>query len=738
MTRAFTEPVDATSDRVIGPGVTIPELIKIYYPSAVPTGFVGKFGFLERDNKQRTYQPAVEDGFVFKGASSLKEFSDHAKHLIDVLNKQWTDLGFSLKHDDDRQIDIINSEEAFDALDSSHPLHQTLKNNLNAVYFIIANSDIMKKACIVRTVNAGWWCVSYRGKKSVDRNFFATSLAAHKRAFRDIITSAKGKHLYHKNWASASDPLDTNPGYPFFNATVDKDGNPVTRIQTIELFRNLQRANGFDWEKLIADVDVRAGKYGMEGFPFCVAALRRQQPGRKWQHQFNVTPSGMRTAFDEKGVNSQRVAWMVPYTYNLLLTPFQIAMKTIRMILPGLYHDGPSKLHRMSILRSQFKKGRLWLAEADYSNYDRFIPIDIMEEIIASIAQLTPNPAYWTEAAMYLHTDANLVWPDFTSLETGNGWLFKPGELGLMSGVKATSEAGTLVNSVVNGEVLARTYGWDEQRLYDYLTQYISSPTGTKTEYYYVQSDDTELIASDPANLKKQATLFRDAVKAAGLKGEVEIADRFLMRHMQAGCDRPVPARVWQNTLSNESSPPSEIIFLAGLASRTDGLLGIKTVDPFETGSLQAVSVQEAEFTTEMLKSLLHFVSTSAHKSESAVNLLSSFVKAGDYMCKELSGLTRTALPGHSLPLNNFRQNVARQLAREQQEMLKKLAESGSVAAWIYSLYKDRNIPSSSLMLDQLLELAPGLDSTIKAVMAKEEAFFKYASDTLGVKPLPL
>lgn len=731
----FSEPVSATANMTLGPGLTIPDLIKRYYPGTVPMGFSGKLAFLDRDNKERTYDPAKEDGIVFKNLSSINEFSTSALSLIKLLCQMWTDMGYSLKRDDLRQIDLPDSSEVWKLLaQPSSPDGKKVIANMKSIQFILGNVDIMKKAAIVRTVNAGWWAVSYKAKASVDKDFFSMSLNAHRRAIATIVASPKFKNTYEKLWQDAGDPLDTNPGYPFFTAQIDKDGNPVTRIKTVELLKGVGQASLAKWSDAVVKIDNQAGRFGMQGFPLCVAPLRRQQPGYKPQHQFNITPSGMTTAFDEYGVNSQRVAWMVPYIYNVMLTPFQIMLKGVRSILPGLYHDGESKLKRTAILQQAAASKSLFMAEADYSNYDRFIPIDIMEEIIKMFSDLTDSPSYWHEAAMYLHRDANLVWPDFSSVSEGNGWLFKPGDLGLMSGVKATSEAGTLVNSVINAEVLARTYKWDENRLVDYLTQYLDSSSGSKFEYYYVQSDDTELIAKDPISLFKQGEFFTLAVTKAGLKGSVELADRFLMRHTYAGDDRPVPSRVWQNTLSNESPPENEIIFLAGLASRTDGMLGMKTVDPFQTGSLQSVTATEALYTIEVIKNLKQFLSTAATPSKTGILILDTFLKDYDRIVAAYKNDPQSLITPNktiALKLNELRKEVSVMLANF--EMSKNITLNDS---WLYQLFKDRNIPSSQLIVDQLTAMNASLGHKISEFAAKEHAFFIYSANTVGIRKL--
>jgi hypothetical protein len=519
---------------------------------------------------------------------------------------------------------------------------------------------------------------------------------------------------------------------------MDKDGNPVTRIRTVELFKDIGRKFS-DWSKLLEEVNLRAGRFGLDGHPFAIAPIRRLQPGYKWQHQFSLTPSGLITAFDERGVNSQRVAHMVPYIYNVLTTPMANLLKTARMLLPGAYHDGPAKTRRHARLNNMSKQGKLFLAEADYSNFDRFIAVDMVREIISMFTDLVPSKDYWTRAMMYLHDDASLLWPDFSSIEEGIGWAFKPGSLALLSGVKVTAETGTLLNSVVNGEALARTYGWNESQLFDYLVQYTSSDVGSKPEYYYVQSDDTQLIASSLKSLINHGNEFEKAITAAGLKGSHAIADRFLMRHLQNGADRPVPARVWQNTLSNESPPEHELIFLAGLAARTDGLFGCKTVDPFNTAYVQSITEVELEFTYEMLLTLRKFIKKATDSSITAVRLLDAIMSVAPSIRKEKINILGTFKADTRIKKeqDNIRRGIIKALALEELNNQKTNSQK-AIENWLKGLYRDRAAPSSAMILEQLGSQDPSVISTVTQAIAKEEAFFKYAASRLGVVQLTL
>lgn len=734
-TRPFTEPRTATEDEVLGPNLTLPEIARKFYPGAVPHAFSARFGFLDRDNKKRAYEPRVADRFVFNGGGSLKKFSESAYNLIALLCDEWTKLGLPLVFDKDRECDVPDSSVFDGGGKSAEAAREVFRTHQGTVQFILSNVDIMKKACVVRSINHGWWVVSYAGRNATNLAYFKTSLEAHRRAIHAIIRSNAGKEKYREFWADAGDPILTNPGYPYFNAEVDADGSPVTRIKTVELFSDVVRLAGGSWKRTLELVDERAGALGLKGFPFAVAPLRRLQPGYKWQHMFSLTGSGLRSAYDERGVNSQRVAHMVPYAYNVITSPVSTLYKTVRYFLPGCYHDGEGKKQRMHRLSDDDRKGKLWLMEADYSNFDRFMPVDLIEKIIAMFTDVLDNSSYWWDAMSYLHNDATLLWPDYSIAGSGRGWAFKPGRLGLLSGVKATSETGTLVNSVVNGEALARLKGWTVDELTQYLTQYVEAERpGSSKEYYYVQSDDTMLIADDIGTLLKHGNLFREAVKNAGIKGSTEYADRFLMRHLQGGRDAPVPARVWQNTLSNEVPPERETIFLAGLAARTDGLFGAKSVDPFGTGRTQEITNAEREFTLAVVRNLRQFLDTAASRSIVGVRLIDLLLSMGEKMTKTARG-GWVARGSDLTALTSLRNAITKALADEQVALLEARPQLAG-ETWLYGLYRDRHSPTAASVLDELLSQSGAIKTTMDKIGKKEHAFFAYACKTIGVKPL--
>jgi len=725
--RAFTEALTAKTDVIIEPGLRIPDLIRRYFPGAQPRAIGGKYGFLTRDDKTREYT-SDSDPFVMTGRTEkdLIAFADDAKHILAAIVEEWTSLGLPSLFDKDRQVSTIDESTVH-----LHPTYQLTtpegQRFRDAVQFLAANADIMLKACVVRGISPGWWAVSYAGKSAADINFFEDAIHAHLTVYDRFVNSAIGRASIQREWDESSDPIDTNPGYPYFSAQLSKTGAPITRDATVLLFKNLCN-QGFTWPELLREVDNRVKDENLAGHPFAVAPLRRLQPGYKWMHQFEITGGGLITGYDLRGLNSQRVAWMVPYAYNLCIAPASAVMKAFRRILPGAFHGGVEKRLRHDRLRKLHAAHKLFLVEGDYSNFDRFLPIDLLARFVDGVTEDWRNKTYWRDAIMHLHRSASLIWPDYYAGDAEGGWIFKPGPLALLSGVKVTADTGTITNSIINAAALAKTYQWSRGQLISYLGQYLDGSTpGSKTEYYYIQSDDTALIASSNQLLERHRETFVEAVAAAGLKGSVSVGDRFLMRHIQQGADRPVPARVWQNTMSNEEPINNPLIFLAGLAARTDGLLGLKSVDAFGTGSHQVISVAEARVTHIILRTLRRRLASARHPIDTAVTLVDELLACVPPISPSTSPDNTVHGKRAQLPvLSRIRSAINREMARA-------TLSDTSIAEWIRALWRDRHAPSSQQMLDDLAVDIPGVTQLIQEMVSKERAYFEKATRSLGV-----
>jgi hypothetical protein len=733
-TRVFQETDALGQPLLIGPDKTVVDIIKTLYNPKRIVSVAENFGFLTRDKKDRKYSPGVDDRYVFRSNQSLNDFRSETHLLLRCLCIEWERLGLPLTRDKERDVEVPDKEAAWIAIRDKTAIAPLISKHYDEIQFILSNVDIVLKNCVVRSVNWGWWVVSYSGKDASDINRFQPSLDAFAQAWATLRRTSRFEALSNELWDSAGDPMDTNPGYPFYRGDVNADGVPVTRIRMIEEARDLldharrrYSAKEFSslWQAVLGEVDTRFGKYGLPGMPLCVAPLRRQQPGYKWAHQFRMTSSGLISAYDERGYNSQRVAWMVSYIYNLLISGFHCRLKALRMMLPGMYHDGASRRARLRTLRTSSQAGHCFMAEADYSNYDRNIPVNIVAAVTRIIADDMEDSDYYYDAAMYLHTSSHLIWPDYALGGESHGWAFAPGKLGLLSGVKLTSETGSFVNFIIHIQTLIEAEGWSVQDAVKYIAMYASDSVaiGSREERVYIQSDDSLLIASSLDALVRQGDAFTRLIKAAGLKGEVMLGDRFLMRHMARGRDTPVPSRVWQNTLSNEAPPENAVIFAVGLAARTDGLFGYKSVDPFDTGAFQLPTPCEVRYSRLMTESLLRFTTTASSSLKDVCDYLRLLPTVNTTRGQELA--------------DKFRVAATKELAIVELAKIKAMGKN-AYSTELYRLLKERHKPASALILSEIIALDPELGGATDLLTAKEHKFFNYAVRSLGVKLVAL
>lgn len=729
-TRPFTE-VDAVGvDYTIPKGTSLPDLVRKYYGTQQVTLVTGYFAFLDRDNKERAYKPTEEDQFVFSSLASVHKFKEEALKLITVLNAQWTSLGLPLVLDKDRQVLVPDSDVIWQALgDNNHQFHTIVMKHRYDIQFLVANADIAKKFCVVRNVIPGWWASSYKGKNSQGVDHFKPALAIWDKVVKVVTTSALFKAKLTAVIKDAGDPLDTNAGYPFFTSEVDSIGRPITKLRQLELFKGIGKVRGKfeDLQKFVAD---RMRGEELAKFPFLLAPIRRTSPGYKYAHDFERKTEGLVTKMDVRGGASTRIAWMASYVLNLLLSPSQSYIKAVRMCIPGLFHDGDDKRREVKWI----KDPRVWTAEADYSNYDRFLPLDISAEAMKlTLQRLSQAPTYvdWLKA---LHTKLPMVWPDYIGDSEHNGWAFYPGMIGLASGLKITSEEGSVVNAIVCIQSVLDSGLATEAQIVDNLTSYVTGKD--RRPWFMVASDDTLLLADSANDLFRLGNSFLSTMKKAGLKGSLEFGDRFLMRHVRHGYDRPVPMRVWQNSLSNEEPPSSEIQMLAGLASRTDGLGGQKTVDPFGTGLVSTMSPIERNVTLSVLSSLKLFFRSAHRQSPTAIQFLDE-LDAGCTNARQVSGGYEIT-PYYAERISKIRRIIVKTLAEAELATLSGNAViTKKFQTWLYKLHKDQNIPSQKALLDQILLMNPVLQSSLNQIAAKEHNFYVFAMNRLGVKPMP-
>lgn len=700
----------------LAPGTTIPDYVRAVYGLNKVVSIRENFPFLNRHDSDKNYTPADTDPFVFRDGSSLSLFKSQALHLLNSLVDMWRSLGLPTTKDEERQIEVPDVEKVMrDSLKSGKPPEQR-----EMIGYITSNVDILLKASLQRTVLPGWWVVSYDGKKSSGDSHLFEAVSILVEAFGIITKSAKFKSVFESTIKDQGDPLDTSIGFPYYTSEMSKEGVPVAKLKMLDQYKGFP-AQPSSWQEIRSHVVSRGRSDFEKAFPFAIAPIVRIQPGYKWAHNWRRTDTGFQLIGDVRGNSTNRVAWMAPYMLNLALSPLQSHWKALRKMIPGLFHDGITRVSDISYL----KKENPFLLESDFSNYDRSIPVDVISHLASEYAKLTRRPKYWESALNQTQFDIPLIWPDHVSGERGRGWVFTPKSLALLSGLKITSEIGSFMNIIINIAGWLETGYKTRAQTIAYLTSRLSSDY-SKPEVL-IQSDDTLLIDGDFSKLVAKAEAFETGAKMAGIKSSLSFGDKFLMRHLSSGSDLPVASRIWQNTLNNEDPQQDPLVFSVGLAVRTDGILGYKTFDPFSTGKVQKISVMRAKFETLMLQSLVTMLTKSAVPLVEPIKMLRLLIDAGEEMVRTDSQYC-TFPTAYTTDIDVKRRTFLLALAKREAESL----TAHSSSAYISELLRNSASPAAALTLETILREHPQLRNLVGQLVIKEHEFYSFAMKKLN------
>jgi len=719
-------------------GTTIPDYIRRVYKVQKIIPVTAPYQFLNRDMDNKQYTPEDTDRFVFKNKASISLFKKETIALIGALTDMWKGYGLPILKDKDRNIEIPDTDAVIRELrNPKHPFSVIYDANRSELGTIVSNVDILKKASIQRTVLPGWWVVSYDGRNAINRSYFDGAIAVLVDAMNHLKQSLAYKESLTDVLQAQGDPLDTAVGFPLYAAELDAKGNPISKLKVLDQYNGIGNV-GPDWVALKKEISRRGRTPFERDHVFAIAPIRRIMPGYKWAHVFKPSMSGLRLDHDTRGHSTNRVAWMAPYLLNLIISPIQTEWKALRKIIPGLYHDGETRTAVLKGLRDQ----KPLLLESDFSNYDRTIPNDVMADFMKSYCASLPNSDYWLAILLQTQRDLPIVWGDHISSGRGHGWVFQVESLALLSGLKITSEVGTYMNLLINIAGWLNTGYMTKAEVFSYLTLASRDPNwkqtfATNPPLVLIQSDDTQLIHSRRDDLFKLYDAFKAGSDAAGIEAKIELGDKFLMRHMTAGIDQPVLARIYQNTLSNEEPPEDAIKFLVGLAVRTDGVGGWKTFDPFFTGTNVGMTKVDRDIGILVFTSLLGFTSTSASVIHEATEFISLIISGLEGSVERNGRFYVTELVGRAL--DGKRDKYLRALASQEAKLFLNRASADTTLTraeamtLLNQLRKNQQSPSAMLTLEYLKHHVAELEKVEKMMVEKENRFYRFAMKKLGL-----
>lgn len=608
---------DNNSKINLNEGMTQSQFIKTCYGISSIYPFKGDFSFLNRDDKKKVYNPDLTDPYVFNGWSSIDDTWRRGIKRIQKMVELGKGLGLKIKIDPDRHINILDQTSVINTINQNTNNLEDARRLYDDISFLLGNQDIALKMSLVRHVGKGWWVDNHHARTFPLQSNHIRALKVIIKAFSFI----KNSKLYHRNldelYHSNGDPLESHVGYHIYNSNF-QNNVPLGKLSILEIYKNTLSGSP-DFNTFKERVIKACPNNEFKQFPFATAPARRQQAGYAWNKVWTQTNSGMLYMGDFRKCNKVRKVWMESWLYNLSLTPTYMMWKAIRMCIPGCYHDGQAR----QLYLSDRRQRKPFSVESDYSNYDRNMSLSHRIHLVQSISSLFSNGKKLESFALSTMLDRWVLWPDQMPGVRGNGVAFKT-NLGLTSGLKFTSEMGTLFNLWITCDALLRMKYFNEDSLYEYLIS--SAKAGShisgKPIFFALQSDDAEFAPDKLTDVLSFSNIFSKVSQEYGVTAKVEYADRFLMRRTMYGRDLPVMERISQNTISNESPYTDPIIFIVGLIARLDGCQGFKLVDPFGTGSRQQLTKLQLEYTLSVLNDLKVNVSEARVPIKAAVEVI--------------------------------------------------------------------------------------------------------------------
>jgi hypothetical protein len=642
-----------------------------------------KWNFLRRDAVIRPYVPMRDDPYLF-GTLSDYNFIIAAFHEFQKFTADLPSEPLSLDKSIQRGQQLIEGER-----------------------------DVNGKLIMQRGMRHGWYLNDFSAKRRklpsawvANESDLIEFLVDNLKRFKGFSTDELLGDDEDLEFAEdLGEPMTTNSGYPYYET--DKPGFAGTTKAKGILFMKDPFLK-YDPTKIAILDHIRKWSFAdpMYRHPFAVAANRRYGPSNKFLEVWNFENNVLTHDHLTKGIPNVRQVYMACASYNIILSVVSRCTRTLRRCTTGMYHSTELRNNYMSKLKGKF------VVESDFSQYDKSVSIELRQFFerlaLACLKQVYQDKDQYLalkslralEAAPYLP----YVMPDPND-QIGVGFgIIADGVWGLFSGIKVTSDIGTVISWCTTAFALSITTQTPLKTLLKQLQK--------GDDYVLLANGDDILVGFSPAKWRLYGKKFYNALPIIydqfGLKGKVLNGSRFLMRHLPD--DSPVWSRIWQQTFANEKKITSLPQFFIGLWSRTREVKRIDgIISSSNTSTRSALSLWRA-------KSVALFGITLSHLAiVKKVKNAGSFFKNPSLYDRLLKGqLTTFTELDQALDLTHTSVVKFTQL----------LAESGELA----DLARDaHNIPSAQFMLETILKENPGLINALKAESLKEAHFFKWA-----------
>lgn len=507
----------------------------------------------------KEYSPASDDPFIFSSTQQYHQTLNNIKDLSIYVDKSLINNGISLEGTESDQIKHFTTLSAADR---------------EVTAFMRSEAELLRKFTIQRFVKPYWYIDNFNANDQPVQSM-------HIKVFNAMITYCKKKmggmtslkRLFDAT--EMSDPLTTNAGAPYFLSGIEGKlkmlhafKGTFSNAWNKEESRELEDYSPLRIPSTLRDriMELSTNLNLSPSLIIGVGANRRFGPSRKWSNIYHHMGTDLVANKETQNLPRIRNVYMASYIYNLGIAPTVAVMKYIRKHTKGWWHDESSmaeKLSELASIKQKFSDNAITI-ESDFSAYDRTVSAKHRLYVTEKIGEAFPHliPPLST-ALLTQHTHLSYIIPDFTEMSRARGGIecipSKP--IGLYSGLKLTSEIGSYVAmwSTLTTMVVAGIINLND----------IENGSWNEKVYFENLGDDAKLTFRKKDDVLHFTAVADQVYKTFGLKATVMIGDRFLMRHYMGDGHYPSPARILQQTISNEHIRKDPNIFAMGFLART-------------------------------------------------------------------------------------------------------------------------------------------------------------------------
>jgi hypothetical protein len=723
-------------------GLSAMQLIKYIYGNTRVSGLPWRLSYASRDapGKNHWLNPAKFDAHTLPKNMNVvafySELTNKSREILGDINSRWNALGLPSK-----SMGIMGLPVPDTGTTMANPkLMKIFFDNYKELIELVADADSISRFTIQRWVRPFWYIRNMTATNIAVSSGDASLLDAYMTGIAKQMYGTKaGLQLLKETALSTGDPIGTNSGWPIMTATVAGKLDSKQYINSIMVQvakqspKNWSEGDIMDWGRRIAASAQVVTGFDARELPYATLLTRRFKPNYKPLPLFQDAYNGHLIG-SVHGAPEQRVAFMFSYLHNLLTTPIMVHMKTTRKLVTGMYHDEEGKRKYASILRKSAANGQ-FLIENDAGGFDTNISYQSFQTASGIINRRLRLP-YSEELNYSLMMGVRnnpIVLPDPNSTKDETGVLaINHLGTGLQSGSKLTGEWGSIITKWLN-LIAYNALGWmSVDDIYKHgLTGNFNDGKGLRLQL--IQGDDNTHIINNADEALALSAMLHKVYSSFGIKADIELSDRFLMRHVFDAEDRPVIGRIFQQRLSNEKAPEHSIVSSIGLASSTENM-GSVTYDAMadaraKSGMQRNVKKQLLPHQRKAIEYILSVYNSAAFPAP-YIKELTSIIKSGFD--------SSSATHSQSKKLSDLLRKMASELASMQlghlDEDTGQYVQS-SRSDFIRDLIADQHSPSSAAVLDMLRRSSPDIRNLVDST---ELAGVNLLQSTLNKANIPL